>query len=364
MNVKHLLAALAVLAVPSLAHAETPLNPDIAYQAQERIDKDYHLGTVIGVIDKNGPRYYGFGRMSLSNAKTPDLHSIFEIGSIAKVYTATLLADLERSGDLKITTPLETIVTEARHTVQTAGRTVTLENLMTHTAGLPRNPTNTDDNDDDRYKEYTAEDLKGFLTSYRITPENTGFYYSNTGTLVLEHAIETKTNMSYENLMQKRIFKPLGLKNTYFRAPESKQHLLVTGYRNGEETEPVDVGSFPAMGGILTSTEDILTFLGAHLGLIETPIQAAAAATHKVRFKNDERMMGLGWSIQKNETSGKTILYHKGGTNGFVSFAGINLEDKIGVVVLVNGRNWFSDMGFKILDPTYELKENIPPREQ
>ena len=61
------------------------------------------------------------------------------------------------------------------------------------------------------------------------------------------------------------------------------------------------------------------------------------------------------WCRYKRKESGKTIYYHKGGTPGFVSFAGFNLEDQIGVVVLSNGRRYFSDLGFKILDPTYPL---------
>ncbi len=358
------ISVLLCLATSAMAQAEHELPPAIATQAQDRIDKGYHLGTIIGVVDQYGPRYYGFGSMSVTNSKTPDQQSIFEIGSIAKVFTASLLAEMDQSGDIQISAPLETILPDFAETAQHAGRSITLENLATHTAGLPRNPTNTDDNDDDRYKNYTAADLTDFLASYRITHEMSGFYYSNAGTLVLEHAIETKANTTYEELLQTRVLAPLGMTNTYFHVPAEKQTHVVTGFREGKETTAVDVGNFPAMGGILTTAEDMLTFLGAHLGLDQAPSFPAAKKTHFVRFKNQNHAMGLAWSIQTSEHSGKTIHYHKGGTNGFVSFAGINLEDQIGVVVLVNGRNWFSDMGFKILDPSLPLKEDIPPLAQ
>jgi hypothetical protein len=67
--------------------------------------------------------------------------------------------------------------------------------------------------------------------------------------------------------------------------------------------------------------------------------------------------MGLGWEILESKESGKTIYYHKGGTPGFVSFVGFNLEDRIGVVVLINGNRYFSDLGFKLLDETYPLSK-------
>ena len=83
----------------------------------------------------------------------------------------------------------------------------------------------------------------------------------------------------------------------------------------------------------------------------------ALKETHKSYFEDDNNVMGLGWEILKRKESGKTIYYHKGGTPGFVSFAGFNLEDQIGVVDLINGRRYFSDLGFILLDPTYPLSK-------
>ena len=89
--------------------------------------------------------------------------------------------------------------------------------------------------------------------------------------------------------------------------------------------------------------------------MYSTSLDQALKLTQEERFSDDEERLGLAWAIMKREESGKTIIYHKGGSNGFVSFAGFNLEDQIGVVVLINGHRWFSDLGFKILDPTYPL---------
>ena len=117
----------------------------------------------------------------------------------------------------------------------------------------------------------------------------------------------------------------------------------------------MDTGEFQAMGGLRSTAKDMLKFLGAQLGMQPTTLSAAIKETHKIRFKDDNHVMGLGWEILERKESGKTIYYHKGGTPGFSSFAGFNIEDQIGVVVLINGRRYFSDLGFKLLDPTYPL---------
>ena len=101
-----------------------------------------------------------------------------------------------------------------------------------------------------------------------------------------------------------------------------------------------------SLGGLKSTAKDMLKYLQGHLDLSQSPLNKAMKITHKKRFKNDEIELGLAWDILERKESGKTILYHKGSTNGFASYIGINVEDKIGVVVLINGRRWFSDIGF------------------
>ncbi len=101
----------------------------------------------------------------------------------------------------------------------------------------------------------------------------------------------------------------------------------------------------------------MLKFLGAQLGMYPNSLNDAIKETHKSYFEDDNNVMGLGWEILKRREAGLPIHYHKCGTAGFVSFAGFNLEVHIGVVVLINGRRYFSDLGFILLDPTYPLSK-------
>jgi len=205
--------------------------------------------------------------------------------------------------------------------------------------------------------ESIIDDLNEYLSSYAIDDSAKTYLYSSLACLVLENAIETKMGTSYESLLQERILGILDMNDTYFVVPEEKRNRLVTAYRSGQHVNELDMGEFPAGGGLKTTAKDMLRFLEAQLGTHPTTLEKALKLTHEERFSNGEETLGLAWGIMKREESGKTILYHKGGSNGFVSFAGFNLEDQIGVVVLINGHRWFSDLGFKILDPTYPLSK-------
>ena len=98
---KHLIA----LSISTNVQQELP--PDIEKETQKRIDNGYHLGTVIGIADEDGVRYYSFGQMSLNDDSKPDKNSFFEIASITKPFTAALLTDLELKNEIDINSSIE-----------------------------------------------------------------------------------------------------------------------------------------------------------------------------------------------------------------------------------------------------------------
>ncbi|MCG8460482.1 MAG: beta-lactamase family protein [Holophagales bacterium] len=334
--------------------AKPGLPEEVARQAELRIEMGFHLGTVIGVLDREGARYFGFGRISPTDAALPDEHSIFEIGSITKTFTATLLADLDLRGEMDLESPVSRYLPGFRR-VLARGGPITLETLATHTAGLPREPPDMDPDADDRYATYTAEKLDALLAGGTLEAEVGTYHYSNLGVLVLERAVEAGMGVEYEALIRDRISGGLGMVDTYFVVPDEKRARLVTGFRNGRPTAALDLGRFPSMGGLRSTAADMLTYLGAQVGLERSPLAGAMAATQRLRYSDAERAVGLGWNLLERKESGKTLHFHKGGTNGFVSFAGFDVENRKAVVVLVNGRQWFSDLGFHLLDSTYPL---------
>jgi len=355
MKLKHFIFLSIFIQFNHTILAQSTLPVDISKETQNRIDKGLHLGTIIGIIDKNGTHYYSFGQMSIDNKAKPDENSIFEIGSITKTFTATLLADLDLKGEISIQKPINNYLPVFDRILSRKNREITLESLSTHTSGLPREPTNMNPNDDHRYRNYSSNDLDAFLASYKLKSSSKKHRYSNLAVLIIEHTIETTLKTTYEALMMKRVIQALGLESSYFVVPNHKQKQVVKGYRNHQETAPLDVGQFNAMGGLRSTAKDLLKYLEAQIKPQTSAISKAIKATHQIRFSSKKRTMGLGWEVLKRKKSNKTIYYHKGGTNGFVSFAGFDLEAQKGVVVLVNGRQHFSDLGFRLLDPTYPL---------
>jgi len=355
MRYKFLIVLITVIQISCSNKKQQELPSDIEKETQNRIELGYHLGTVIGIIDKDGTRYYGFGQMSLTDSLKPDRNSIFEIASVTKTFTTALVADLELSGEIEINTSIEQYMPVFKHISAKSKRIITLEDLINHTSGLPRNPNNTTTDDSNRYQDYSVDDLNEYLSNFTIEDSTKNYLYSNLAYLVLENAIESKMGTSYESLMQERILEVLDMSDTHFVVPNEMRDRLVTPFRTGQHVDELDMGEFPASGGLKTTAKDMLRFLAAQLGQYPTTLDKALKLTQVERFTNNEETLGLAWEIMKREESGKTIHYHKGGSNGFVSFAGFNLEDQIGVVVLTNGHRWFSDLGFKILDPTYPL---------
>ena len=357
MKNKLLIALFTLTLLSCNDNVEKKLPTDIEKETQKRIELEYHLGTVIGIIDKDGTRYYSFGQKSLADDSKPDENSIFEIGSVTKTFTSSLLSDLNQKGEISIQDSIQTYLPIFKNVVAKNNKIITLENLSTHTSGLPRDPFNMDVNDDYRYRDYSIEKLNDFLSNYTLDSMPNTYSYSNLGVVIVELAIESKMNKTYESLIKERVTDVLDMSDTEFKVSKDKRPRLVKGYRYGKEIDALDTGEFQAMGGLRSTAKDMLKFLGAQLGMQPTSLSDAIKETHTIRFKDGNNIMGLGWEILERKESGKTIYYHKGGTTGFSSFAGFNIEDQIGVVVLINGRRYFSDLGFKILDPTYPLSK-------
>jgi len=358
-----LIALLTLTLLSCSDESQQKLPTDIVKEIQSRINTGYHLNTVIGVIDKNGTRFYNDGQMSLTDSLKPNENSIFEIGSVAKVFTTALLADLELNKEIEISNSIKHYMPVFEQVLANSNRDITLEDLINHTSGLPRNPTNVNRDDSNRLSDYSKADLIAFLSSYTVDSSTKEYVYSNLAYVALEYAVEAKMEKSYESLMNERIFGTLGMNDSYFVVPDAQRNRLVTPYRSGEHVEELDEGEFPAGGGIKTTAKEMIRFIAAQLGIHSTTLDPALKLTHKERFSNIDGefgqeyvgKLGLAWDIMERKESGKTIHYHKGGTNGFVSFAGFNHEDQIGVVVLASGHRWYSDLGLKILDPTYPL---------
>jgi len=152
--------------------------PELRAQAQReqlraalvnRIDEAKRgTGVVVGQLTPDGRLFTTYGRVSVGGSE-PTAETMFEIGSITKVFTALLLADMVERGEVALDDPVRKYLPDSVTVPSRGGRQISLADLATHTSGLPRIPENMDANNlDDPYARYGSAELYAFLASYTL----------------------------------------------------------------------------------------------------------------------------------------------------------------------------------------------------
>ncbi|MGB5875521.1 MAG: serine hydrolase [Bacteroidota bacterium] len=354
--------ALLLLAWPCHGQSGGDIPDDVRRSIRARVDGGRNTGIVVGVIDAAATRYYGYGQISRSSRRTPDERTVFEIGSITKVFTALLLADMAGKNEVSLNDPIRQYLPESVTVPRRKERSVRLVHLATHTSGLPRMPKDTTPfNIDNPFADCTVDDMYDFISGY-VLPRDIGqhYEYSNLGSGLLGHILALRGGRTYEDLLKTHIIDVIGLPDTRITPTTGMNLRLATGYHEGFEAQNLDVQALEGAVALRSTARDMLHFLGANLGLIRTPLYDAMQATHKPRFQQGAREMqvALGWHILvKGE---RAMVWHDGATRGYRSFVAFDRESRRGVVVLTNSARSVNDLGFHLLDPSYPLVERKP----
>lgn len=299
-----------------------------------------HAALVVGITQWGNRAVLGFGRVAVTNAVPPDALTLFEIGSVTKVFTAIALARLESDGKLKLTNSLRASLPEQVALVQPLAP-VTLLHLATHTSGLPRLPGNIDlseANLTNPYAKYRTEDLYQFLAAGKPNnPPGKLVDYSNVGFAVLGHVLSLRAELSYEELVQWSLLKPLGMTNTVVRLTDEQRARITPGHSvKGEEVSGWDFDIFAPAGAFRSNSADMLGFIEANLADAETSIGRLLADARKLYAVGEAGSFPLGWQRELTLQGGLEIFWHNGGTGGYACFVGFNREHQIGVVVFSN----------------------------
>jgi D-alanyl-D-alanine-carboxypeptidase/D-alanyl-D-alanine-endopeptidase len=346
------------------AQSPMPSNEGIRKILVDRLgDHSDRAGIVVGIIEPAGRRIIAQGRFDKNDTRLLNGDTVFEIGSITKVFTSLLLADMVQRGEVALTDPVAKYLPAGVKMPERGGRVITLEDLARHRSGLPRLPTNFDASADPKnpYASYSVKQLYEFLSSYTL-PRDIGaeFEYSNLGGGLLGHVLALAAGKDYETLIRARICKPLGMASTAITlSPDMKSHLAIGHDNRFEPTPNWDLPTLAGAGALRSTANDMLTFLAAQLGLIKSDLGSAIAATRSKWMPAGAGMeIGLGWL--KRPKAGSEIIWHNGGTGGYRSFAGFDPKAQIGVVVLSNVYTTagVDDIGFHLLDTESGL---LPP---
>jgi len=318
------------------------------------VDNGLAPGIVMGVVDPDGARFFSFGVTAQGGSERVTERTIFEIGSITKVFTSLVLADMAIRGEVALDDPVTRLLGGAR---VPGGDSITLRLLATHHSGLPRLPGNLAPADPaNPYADYDGARLLSFLASHALRrAPGERYEYSNLGAGLLGYALARRDGGSYEAMVQRRVIAPLRLSSTMINVTPGARERLAQGSSDGRPASGWDFDALAGAGALRSSAEDMTRFLAAAIGLLSTPLDSAfrMAATPLLQAGGPAMRVGLGWHIRT--ASGVRIIWHDGGTGGYRSWAGYDPDRRAAVVVLANSGANVDQLGFHALDHSVPL---------
>ncbi|MCI0414635.1 serine hydrolase [bacterium] len=345
-------------ALPSDAEIRNILNERVrAISAQED-----GIGIVVGVIEPQGRRVISHGH--LKDSRPLDGNTVFEIGSVTKVFTGLLLADMVNKREVDFADQVAKYLPASVRIPSLNRRSITFLDLATHTSALPFMPEQSGKAD------YSAADLYQFLAAYKLRYDiGTKWEYSNIGYWLLSETLTSRAGRDYESLLRERVITPLKLANTDFiLSPKMKEH-LPGGHDAASQPAPpmstIPVYSvMPAAGALFSTVNDLLTLLSVAIGYEHSPLAKAVAlsvsTSRPVSKSGDEQ--ALGWTVIGKGND--QLIFRDGGTFGYSSCVMWDPVKRVGVAVLSNHAASVADIARHILRPDFPLEHPKPvPKE-
>jgi serine-type D-Ala-D-Ala carboxypeptidase/endopeptidase len=327
---------------------------------------------VVGVITPNGTRVYSYGNISEANSTKVNGDTIFDTASITKIFTTTLLDDMVKQGLVNLDDPIERYLPTNVKIPTYNGHKITLEDLATHTSGLPDFPAGWI-----RNHTYTTQQVYNFLSNTPLQSEpRTKVNYSDFGMGLLGHILSVRAGVPYVQLVKDRILNVLGMdstgiamNSTTITISDALKSRLAKGHIGGKEVNLEFIPEAIQGAGALHSTaNDLLKYLGANMDFIHTSINDIIQETHLIRHAYPEApslhfdsinnkslsasYVGLGWFIDSN--LGTEVIQHSGGIDGYSTFIGFNPTKQEGVVLLCSCET--KDMPSPIIESLIKLK--------
>jgi serine-type D-Ala-D-Ala carboxypeptidase/endopeptidase len=312
-------------------------------------------GTVTVVVGQVGAHITASGSSGVGGLALND-ETVFEIGSISKVLTALLLADMVARGEVAFEDPVAKYL-PASLRLHERGRPITLLDLATYTSGLPNIPDNLTPDWSNPFADYTTDKLYGFLSSYVPAYEpGLHYQYANLGFGLLGIALARRADKSYESLLIERVCAPLHLEHTRITlSGDMHQHLAQGHDFNRKPAKLWDMPTLPGMGAVRSTAKDMSAFLEACMGIKQTALNADFTKLLETRRPTGYAGTdaGLGWFISSDGTD--EIVWKSGQTGGFYSCIAFSTRHKRGSLILANGPSDVMSLAISAINPEFHL---------
>jgi CubicO group peptidase (beta-lactamase class C family) len=301
----------------------------------------------IALIHGEKKQFVGAERTNEGIVFLDNRQAVFEIGSISKVFAATLLAQAVEQGHVSLETPVQSLLPFKLRQSGLDGIEIGLKHLANHTSGIAHHqPPGLTVNailrgrpwvpfqyfTEDKFEKYLQRGLK-----LAATP-GARYFYSNIGMSLAGYALATHSGQSYDEMIHTRIFQPLGMNLSAMQIAAVKEHILPGWRKAGVRAPNWDFYALSPAGGVKTCVEDLVKFVQAQFS--NSPaVNMTQTPTYKI---NANSFVGLGWHIS-DRPQGERWLNHGGGTLGYSANVVVNVNKSLAVILLSNlgnGKVW------------------------
>jgi D-alanyl-D-alanine-carboxypeptidase/D-alanyl-D-alanine-endopeptidase len=300
-------------------------------------------GMVLAVVRGDDEIVRGFGETAPGSKQEPNGKSLLRLNSINKVFTTEALVSLVADGKLRLTDPLQRWAGEAK-VPDFKGRPITLLDLATHSAALPREIG--DAPADAAPRTWPARaDRWTWLSGYHLPwAPGTMAAYSNISFDLLSDAIETADGRPFPEVLRARVTGPLGMVDTGFAPTPEQCQRLMTGTGLGSPGRCVDTHATNGSGGLYSTGDDMAIWLRHNLEANETLALSHAVYWQRqnlaaaIGFDEPTPMagLGLGWVMVAANGAQPALLTKSGGGVGFMSYVAFAPGRGVGVFVAIN----------------------------
>ena len=337
-------------------------------------------GVVIGVVVGNAVVYAkAFGVADVSNGSPMQKNSMFQIASVTKLFTASLMVALEQDGVLTASDPVDNYLDGATAPRDAYGRAIRLMDLATHVSGLPKDPLNRRDrpNSPTVSEPYAQADLYEALANTRLLwAPGGGLAYSSFGYGLLGHALERAADVPLEEVMRRRLWAPLGMEHTYvFGRPRGEPELAAhhwDWYSPRRPSPAWEFGAIWGMNGVHSNMPDLAHFLSLQFrayapggAVIDGRRLAEMHEPRVMRSQNFDRengAFGIGWIVKFVEGAG-VLIEHDGNNDGHGAYLAALPQEGVGLIVLANLGGVADEIGEAVLpyvlEPVIARKRNL-----
>lgn len=345
-----------------LAKVETknPLDFFVDSLARTYVQQQHAQSLAVAVIHKNKLNSFFYGETAPGNGTLPDGNTIYEIGSISKTMTASLLAELVNKGTIALDDSIAKFLPDS--VAQNPDiQKITFKMLANHTSGLPRLPGNIGKmpkfKDADPYAIYDRKALFSYLKDAKLNREpETAYEYSNLGFGLLGELISIIYKKPFMQVMKEQLFTPLEMTASSDKIDPKNKNIAKPHDKTGKEVPFWNFQAMAGAGAIKTSMDDLLRYSIAQLKFPETDIQRAMAQTLQFTYFNPPNTdIGLAWHM--NMIEDQIYFHHSGGTGGSSSFIALVPDEKSVVIVLSNSALSCESIGVKLVEKVLKTKD-------